>query len=129
MLNLATFVTVTRARNNTAETGDESVAIWAAVPLSRVAELFGNWALCAYLPIYDPGARCTKSRQSLSSLPIACACTVNRSHVHRLTVQFDEPVNVAGPGAMTLHNTNDESVMWGEFFFVEALSKVVTETK
>ncbi len=44
-------------------------------------------------------------------------------------MQFDEPVNVAGPGAMTLHNPNDESVMWGEFFFVEALSKVVAETK
>ena len=56
-------------------------------------------------------------------------CSSNRSHVHRLTVPFDEPVNVAGPGAMTLHNTNNESVMWGEFFFVEALSKVVTETK
>jgi len=34
-----------RARNNTVETGDESVAIWAAVPLSRVAAPFGDFSL------------------------------------------------------------------------------------
>jgi hypothetical protein len=35
----------TRARNSRAETGGESVTIWAAVPLSRVVALFGKFAL------------------------------------------------------------------------------------
>ena len=46
-IGLDAQVTATHARNSTAETGDEFVAIWVAGPLSQVARghaLLGNFA-------------------------------------------------------------------------------------